>query len=346
MKLSKLLKMILTPFLFMSHVDVEYDEQGNVIGTGNDARVKLLNQIGDNADRIRGEEFYEEDDAGNRSEFTFSDNETTTEEEEKSEQEVEEEHESTQVDETGSQPQLTTPPAKYKIKVNGVEKEVSIEEVLSIAQKVESADQYLREAANLNQEAKKLANPQAKQQPQPKVEELDDVSLARTLQMGSEEEAAAAIRSLRKPSLSQDDLAKTVDERLNFQMAVQWFNSEFNDITSDPVLNQLAINQDNVMRANGDNRPYKVRYAEIGKSIRGWVESKTGKSQTAPEDTTETVKQDTLTSKKAKKANAPQVPKAAHGKVETPVEEEEEESVQDTIAKMAQSRGGPQWLRG
>ena len=139
------------------------------------------------------------------------------------------------------------------------------------------------------------------------------------------------------------DLARTVDERLNFQTSVAWFKNEYKDILSDPILQQLAVQQDNMLRAQGDKRPYAERYKEIGEGIRNWVKSRMPqetKTETEPETKVETTQE-----RKERKAAAPSVPKAASSKVKAPVEDDEEESVQDTIANMAKSRGGPQWLR-
>ena len=346
MKLSKLLKFLLNPFMFSV---VETTDDGDVIGTGNDARLKLFNQIADNADKVRGEEFYEEDESGNRSSFSGTPAEEENEEENEGthepDEEVEESDEKPLVEtktENNPEQPLTTPPTKYKITVNGKQKEVTIEEALTLAQKVESADDYLREAAKLHENTKSLRTP-PEATPSSKVTELDDVTLARQLQMGSEEEAAAAIRSLRQPSgPSTDDLGRTIDERLNFQNSVAWFQKEYKDIVSDPLLAQLAINQDNILRQKGDQRSYVERYKEIGDSIRGWVASKAPQPEVKEERETTT---EVPATKKQRKAAAPSVPKSAGMKVTVPEGDEEEESVSDTIANMAKSRGGPQWLR-
>lgn len=344
MKLSKLLKYILTPFMFQMGIDQTDD--GDTIGTGNDARLKMYNQIADNNDKGRAGEFFEEDEEGNRSGLNL-DELKIEDEEEPDGDETSEEEEGEEEPESSAEPEkkpLTSEPKKYKIKVNGVEKEVDESWLVETAQKVDSADDYLREAARLNSDAKNLRKP-SQEETKPEVEE-DDVTLARQIQMGSEEEAAAAIRKLRSPTgPSSDDLARTIDERLTFQKSVDWFKSEYKDIVSDPVLNSIAIQQDNMLRAQGDKRSYQDRYKAIGDSIRDWLSGhqKGPETEVTPEPET---KAEVPADKKARKAAAPSVPKPASSKVKEQEVEESEESVQDTIAKMAQSRGGPQWMRG
>lgn len=342
MKMSKLLKMLLMPFRFYA---VETDDEGHTIGTENDKRLKMYQQIADNNDKGRSEEFYEVDEEGNQTGLSLDDVQDDGTlgivEEEEEETEVEDEETEDPV-ETQNKPDesLTKESRKYKITVNGVTKEVDEDWLVTTAQKVDSADDYLREAARLNQDARTLKAPQ----PEVTDEEPDEVQLARAIQMGTEEEAVAAIRKLRSPTgPSNDDLARTIDERLTFQKAVDWFKDEYKDIVGDPVLNALAIQQDNMLRAQGDKRPYGERFKDIGEGIRGWLKGKapTPEVQVEPE-----TKVQNTESKKARKAAAPQAPKPAATKVAQPVEEEEEDSVQDTIANMAKSRGGPQWLRG
>ena len=331
--------------------EIETTENGEVVGTENDKRLAMYSQIADNNDKERSEEFYEVDEDGNKTGLTLEAEEEDDEEsdetpqdgdEDESSDEDEGEEDAPLVDEKSTPPGLTGDQPKYKITVNGVQKEVSVDELIATAQKVESADDYLREASRLNQEARNLKTPPQHEETQP--EEMDEVALARAIQMGSEEEAVAAIRKLRSTGPSSDDLARTIDERLNFQTSAAWFQKEYKDIVSDPLLAQLAINQDHMMRAQGDNRPYVERYKEIGDGIRNWVASKAPKVEEKTETEPET-KVDIQATKKARKAAAPSVPKPASAKAAVPEEDDEEESVQDTIANMAKARGGPQWLR-
>ena len=119
---------------------------------------------------------------------------------------------------------IAEPPAtKHKLKVNGRELELTTEELITRAQKVEAADQYLQEASQAFKAAKQ-PEPKAPEA-QPSAEE-DDAALARAIQTGTEEEARNAIKKLRaSPSqaVSQDDLLRMVDQRLAFQDAARRF---------------------------------------------------------------------------------------------------------------------------
>ena len=307
--MSKLLRKLLFP-LWDFHLSVvpENEESGEAVGTGNDDRLALLASIAEGNDTAHAEDFRDINDDDSLSAF-----EATPKVEEPAAEVVEE--------------PATEPAQLYTIKVNGKEVELTYEQLIERAQKVEAADQYLAEASKLYQQAQpKPPTPDAP------VEE-DDAALARAIQMGTEEEAVAAIRKLRVTGPSPDALARTIDERLSFTTANQRFNSEFKDIVGDPVLYSLAQSRDAELLRSGDTRPHFERYESIGKELRAWVATKGAPVQTPPSD------------KETRKAAAPQAPKPASGKSAQLPAEEPEESVADTIAAIAKARGGAQWQR-
>ncbi len=160
--------------------------------------------------------------------------------------------------------------------------------------------------------------------------------------MGTEEEAAAALRKLReqtsaRPSLSRDDVSRTIDERLAFNQAIEKFSSEYGDIWSDPILKKIALDRDAQLLKEGDQRPYWDRYSSIGEEVRSWKQS------LAPAPKQET----TIEEKVARKASAPKVPAPASAKARPAKVEEDDvdDSPASVIASMAQRRGGPQWMR-
>jgi hypothetical protein len=310
------------------------------IGTNNDARVKLLNQIGDSNDGVREDELANVNDDDTTEPFKA----------ERSKEDEEIVPEGTIQTEDTVPPEDTPPPEpvqKVKIKVNGKEMELTQEELIARAQKVESADQYLAEA-------KKSAKPVVADPPTgPSKEELqrlsdeEDRALVRAIQMGTEEEATAAIRKLKtqatsaRPSLTQDDVSRTIDERLAFTRAIETYRSEFEDIVKDPYLNKLALDRDSELLAQGDTRSYIDRYREIGNELRTWK----GTLVKAPETPTPTTT--TLKDKETRKAAAPKVPVTASAKTTPPApEDDDDETPHDVIQSMAKSRGGPQWMRG
>lgn len=293
-------------------------ENGEVVGTENDARLALFNSIADNADRERAEELADINDDGSLTEFVAPAAENVDVEVAEPVVEV--------------APVEAQAPTRHKLKVNGRELELSFEEIMARAQKVESADQYLAEAARLRRE---LAPPPSNTDvhvPPNGVE--DDLALVRAIQIGTEEEALQAIRKLKSNGPSQDDLARTVDERITFKEAIHNFNTEFSDIVGDPYLKKLALDTDAQLIANGDRRPYAERYAEIGNNLREWVRSKAP----APQEVAPVV------DKESRKAAVSAAPKVASAKTASSLQEEKEDSVADTIASIARARGPAQWM--
>jgi hypothetical protein len=306
---------------------------GGAVGTGNDARIALLNQIGDTLDESRSDELANVNDDDTTEPFRV-------------------EKLAPEDDTRVPDPEVTPPasevapepaaPKKFKLKVNGRELELTQEELIARAQKVESADEYLRTA----KQTARQADPEP---PRPSAEELqrqqdeEDRALVRAIQMGTEEEAAAALRKLRqqasaRPSINMDDVSRTIDERLEFNTAITQFNKDFSDIVSDPFLKKLALDRDTELLAQGDTRQYSERYLEIGQQLRAWKES------LAPATAAPT--SPTTSEKLERKAAAPAVPTSATAKTKAPAAEvDEDDTPSSVIANMAKSRGGPQWMR-
>lgn len=318
---------------------VDSSAGSGAVGTGNDDRLAKLAAINDANDRELADELAAIDDEGKLVPFELENEEPKEEEEPKIEPEP-------KIEELEPKPA----PLKFKIKVNGQELELTQEELIERAQKVESADRYLAEAAR----AKKQAETPTPE-PGPTAEELqrqadeEDARIVRAIQMGTEEEAKAALKVLSarisaRPSVSPDDMSRAIDERLAFNEALTKFRTDFPDITGDPLLNTLAQQRDAQLVAAGDSRPYAARYQSIGQELRAWKESlipAPSKAEPAAEDTS-------LASKEAKKASAPKPIVAATKKVPQVQDEDEnaEEDPSTVIAKMAKARGhAPHWMR-
>jgi hypothetical protein len=209
---------------------------------------------------------------------------------------------------------------KYKVKVNGQDREFTEAELIERASKAEAADQRFQEAARLKREAEELR--QAPKEPaKPEIEE-DDLALARALQMGSEEEAAKVIKRLKeRPTLSEGDVVRKIDERLTFQSSVQRFQTEYPELFQDPYLSKLVALRDEEMVKQGDQRPYWDRYKSIGEEMRGWM----GKMK--PES-----------KKEERKASIVSL-KTASGRMVEKTDEDEEQSTSDIINQIAKARG-------
>lgn len=295
------------------------EASGGAVGTGNEARVALLESINDALDEgERGDELAHVNDDDTTEAFR---------KEKIADPEVVEEAKIVE-------PTEAVAPAKVKIKVNGEELELTQEELIERAQKVESADRYLQEASEARKAAKPPVEPPAKK-------EVDYKALVRAIQVGTEEEAEAALRQLQtsqeRPPAPMDDVSRVVDERLKFQDAMKAFSTEYADILGDPRLNSMAQQMDSEMLANGDTRSYAQRYTEIGESLRGWVTKLGGGKKEEPKvDTT----------REERKAALPATPTAAAGKSAPPkTDTEDDDNPTSVISKMAAARGGPQWMR-
>jgi hypothetical protein len=274
-------------------MEPKMDEDGNVVGNLNDSRLKRMAQIADDADRVRAEEFGGE---------------------------VETPPDDVQAPEVSLEPDET--PRKFKLKINGREEEVDEAELIARAQKVSSADQYLKDAAEAVKNAIRLV-PSPKEDEQARDE--DDLALARALQMGSEEEAVQALRKIRsRPSeVTPDVVAKVVDERLSFRRAADKFKEDYGDLLSDPILKNLVYQKDAELAQSDPSLDYAERLERVGKEIRGWKEKLGGGPKV---------------DKAVRKASVAQVPAAA-GRQASLGEAEGEDDPESVIAQMAKTRG-------
>ena len=302
------------------------------VGTGNDARVAMLEQINDANDLSNADQLADVNDDGTTSEFVAR----------KPDGETEPLTDEAVVEPIVDHDAPAEAPAKFKIKVSGKEIELTQDELIARAQKVEAADAYLAEASRIKKEAE--ASQQKPQLPDPDVAaaaEEEERALVRAIQMGTEEEAMAAIRKLKStgPSLTGDDIARTVDERLTFKEAANKFATEYGDLMGDDVLRKMVLTRDQELLAAGDRRPYFDRYVEVGNEVRAWRDKLVQANMPAPD-------KPATPSKLERKASAPNVPRSANVKAPAPVDEDDkEESVADVISAIAKARGGPQWTR-
>jgi len=355
--------------------EIQFDDQGNAIGTGNEARLKLLQSINDRNDAKQADQFRDVNDDETTSEFVV--HPLTDEQQAAREAALQDDEDGTTrrelqraTDEANQQPEddaeddvevaAAPAPVKHKVKVNGKDLELTTEELISRAQKVEAADQYLIEASRMRREAEDRARQlQNSQSPEPSQEDQAAMrleerrALVRAIQMGTEDEAMAALEKLQmqggQPQFDPSSIARTVDERLTFKEAAVKFQSDYKDLFADPVLRKMVLSRDQELLNTGDKRDYVTRYTEIGNEVRAWRDNliKSAAPEKAKEDDSEAKPSLSLAEKQSRKAAAPQVPKAANTKAPAAQDDEDdkEESVQDVIAKIAKQRGGPQWLR-
>jgi hypothetical protein len=341
------------------------DEGVETVGTGNEARLAMLNRINDANDKERAEELMDVNDDGTVVQFVAEN--LSDEEQAAREAAIRQDEDGTvkkELDRAAAEAngdvadagkEGTAGQAKVKIKVNGKEMELTQDELIARAQKVESADQYLVDAAKLRRDAEASRVTEIPVKEEPASDGLEDRrALVRAIQMGTEEEAMAAIEKLQmrnRPTVDQDSIARTIDERLTFKEAAHRFESEYPDILGDDMLRDMALRKDQELLAKGDKRGYWERYDEIGKGIREWKDTLIKSAATKVEDPKkDEVKKDetvSLDQKQQRKASVTPIPKAAAVKAPRADADEEDkpESVGDVIAKMAEARGGTQRLR-
>ena len=213
---------------------IDTTDDGDVIGTGNDARLKMYAQINDQNDKqlAQNGDLADVNDDNTTSPFNPEANLTDAEITTRELQRAADEANQTAPDD-GTSTGSPTEPVKHTIKVNGRELELTTEELIERAQKIEAADAYLNEAARLKREAQQPITPQ-----QPSHEDVaaalreERRALVRAIQMGTEDEAMAAIEKLEArntPSVNfADDITRAVDERITFNDAVDRKSTRLN----------------------------------------------------------------------------------------------------------------------
>lgn len=167
------------------------------------------------------------------------------------------------------------------IKVDGVERQVSralIEEAgIKTLQKESASDRRLEEATRLLSEAQEMhkklrpSNDAVETQPLPVEDEA--VQLARAIQYGTEEEAAAVIKRLQQEGRAQatpEQIAHFIGDQIELREAFKLFKTDYPEIQQDPHLGALAVQMEGLARRNGDTRSYKELYTDIGEHLRTW----------------------------------------------------------------------------
>lgn len=325
------------------------DTDNGVIGNGNEDRLKMMAEINDrNDEQLAGDG----DLRGVNDDGTTSDYDGSDDDREKTDEEIIEEEEDAAAleaseEDDDAEPVEEEPIVKHKIKVNGKEIELTTQELIERAQKVEAADDYLAQAAKKLRDTDDIPASQELSKEDAAEKALENKRrFVRAIQVGSEEEAMAALDQLASEnnpsSIKEDDVSRIVEQRMAFNDAYTKFQQEYPEIVNDPILWGVAVQIDAELTNAGDTSTYWDRYQKIGNQIRTWkdsiVKSSTEKSEKQTAKAAE---------KQQRKASTSAVPKGAGAKAPQAVDEEDkEESPSEIIANMAKSRGGPQWLRG
>ena len=183
---------------------------------------------------------------------------------------------------------------KVRIKVDGVEQDVGLEDVLRSYQKGSAADRRLEEATLLLKQAKEQAQQQPAQQPQ-QVEAVtqpeagpDDLkttvqSALRHLYRGDEEQAAAELAGVmarsaqvatpQAPTIDVDQIAQQLQYRMEVQGALQRVKTDYPDIYASDDLQALTLMKVQARETEGLPRPQAILaaaedvYTLLGKKV-------------------------------------------------------------------------------
>lgn len=225
----------------------------------------------------------------------------------------------------------------YLTIVNGKERWLTKSQLIEKAQKVESADEYLKNASEAVINTTR-SDPSAMDDTD-KVEEDDLEKTLSSAVLGDPEavkKIASTFSSLQKqlkeakkaqPSVTPD-VVKEIDTRLAFRNAVDWFEGEYSKELSDPFLKKLIYDKDSDLAKANPAMPFKERLKKAGDEVRTWINGQKG-VQAKPSN-----------EKIERKKTIVNVPTASQ-RQPTVKDEEEEEDVTETIQKMAQARHQP-----
>lgn len=359
-------------------VQTTTDVNGSVttVGTNNASRLAMLERINDGIDGVRGGEFRDivNADTGETADFIGGDPEAAERAAEQADLEAAQARadaelaaaaagEEVEAEEAPQKPAARQAPemdenALVTRVVNGRQVTKTLGQWLATAAKVESADEYLATA-------KTQVVPREEEQPeQPSAEDVarqrdeEDLRIVQALQMGTPDEALAALRALRASQAPSSDglkqqlvqqAATAAVERINQKKALEKFATDYPEIWNDPFLKGIAEERDRQLMdpSNPDHvSDYQDRYDKVGGWIRGWVGQVASQAGFTPGDTPAQPQAASSGKRLERKASLPQAPRAASAKPAGPAPDEPEESEQDVIRKMAMARGGPQWMMG
>ncbi len=297
----------------------------------NKSRLDLMNSIADGVDEERDEDGMLETD-GDR---TFERERQAREEQEESERELSEMQARDlqtdgQQEEAGDEKDINGV-RHYLTVVNGREKWLTLKQLRSTAQKVESADEYLSTAKESARKASQLAlsTPPAEEDVP---EALGKDELRRLLAasaLGDEEAIDQLASVLARPSAVTPDVVQQIDQRLSFRTELAQLESEHREILENPWTARLMRDRLNELKAEDPTMRLNDAYRKVGGEIREAFPEKFKKSS-ALDDRRE---------RKRTLVNAP----TAAGRAQTRDDEGDELDYEGTVAAgisaIAKARG-------
>lgn len=214
----------------------------------------------------------------------------------------------------------------YRQIVNGVEKWQTLKEIRQTAQKVSSADEYLRTASEGARKAAELAL-----SPRDETGSLDEDETQKLLAaaiLGDEESTKKLASAIAR--LSRQDISQAIDQRVSFRTELSRLEEKSEDLLKDPYMGRLFRSRINELKEENPTMRISEAYTSIDAELRGAFPGFKGSK---------------LQEKIERKRTLPVPPNAAT-RAGTAVEEEEPEDVSRDIAEMAKARGKTPYFHG
>ena len=286
------------------------------VDSRNNDRIALMNAIADNSEEARADDFEQAPD----------------ETEEKAAKEDEEAHryaralqeegaESHESDDAVTDTRVTNGETYYRQVINGREVWQTLKQIRETAQKVASAEEYLRTASETARNAARLALPQKDEPVNLQREEIR--KLLAEVALGNEEAADQLASFMARPSEVTPDVLQKIDQRMSFRTELARLEDKSEDLLKDPYMGRLFRSRLNELREQEPTMNLSEAYTSIDSELRSAFPG---------------FKTDRIKDKLERKRSLPTPPQAA-ARQQQVVEEESEEDVGNVIEKMAKARG-------
>jgi hypothetical protein len=151
--------------------------------------------------------------------------------------------------------------------VNGQERWMTLKQIRETAQKVDSADEYLRQASDSVRNAARVALSPQKDVPT-KLAKGELADLLRRQALGEDEAIEKLASYYEGLSSSQEDILPKIDQRLSLRTELAQLQTENKDLLDDPYLGELFQARLARMQREAPTTPLAEAYGKIGKELR------------------------------------------------------------------------------
>jgi len=189
------------------------------------------------------------------------------------------------------------PITKVKRKIGGKEVEFEVDELVKAKVELDTINQYFPKFGE---------QPGNTQQPGP--------------ELTPEQKALQAQQQL------EANVYGRLREQQKFDAAREWFQKDFEDLTTDPTLFNIFATEDQNAINNGDTRPYVERWTEVGNKVRAWRDGLSKSSGFSSKDDEKASRRSSPGASSTQRSNATS-------------DSGDEEDLSSTIKEMATRRG-------